>query len=56
MMYQVGKLAREIANELELPTIKVWDLLDEMGFEPQELDKKQVAQWTLRVSKSVFYK
>ena len=55
MMYQTSKLASEIANELEIKDVcKVWDILDELGYKPQNLDKKQVAQWTLKVSKKMF--
>ena len=54
MMYTTGKLARAIATELEIQTTKVWDVLEELGYEPQELDKKQINQWSLRVSKKLF--
>ena len=56
MMYQTSKLAREIANDLRIKEVcKVWDILDELGYKPQILNKKEVTQWTLKVSKNLFY-
>ena len=56
MTYRVSKLAKEIANELDVKEVcRVWDILEELGYEPQKLDSKQVAQWTHKVSNKMFY-
>lgn len=56
MLYRISKLARKISEDLELPMVAVWDILEELKFEPQELTEKQVSQWKLKVSREFFYK
>ena len=56
MMYGIAKLARRIANDLEIKKVTdVWDILDELNYQTQELNEKQVNQWSFRVSKKLFY-
>ena len=56
MKYQISKLARKISKELELSSTQVWDILEELNYEAQELNDRQVQQWICKVSKKVFYK
>ena len=53
MMYQTSKLAREISEYLELPKIKVWDILDDLGYTPQELSGKDIMKWICKVNKEI---
>lgn len=52
-MYQISKLAREISEYLDLTMIVVWDILNELNFEPQELTEKEVMKWTTKVEKRI---
>lgn len=56
MMYQISKLARRIAEELEVNIIQVWDILESMNYEAQELTEKEIAKWTFKVSRRLFSK
>ena len=56
MMYGIAKLARRIAEELDVNRIKVWDILDELNYQTQELTDKEIAKWSLKVSRRLFNK
>ena len=54
MMYHKSKLAREISSYLDVTYIAVYDVLDELKFEPQELTQKDIMKWTSKVEKVIF--
>lgn len=53
-MYGISKLAREISEYLDTAMIIVWDILEELNYQSQELTGKQVMQWTTRVEKKLY--
>ena len=54
MMYHKSKLAREISSYLDVTYIAVYDVLDELKFEPQELTQKDIMKWTSKVERVIF--
>lgn len=53
-MYNKSKLAREISSYLDVTYIAVYDVLNELNFEVQELTQKDVMKWTSKVEKVIF--
>ena len=56
MMYGISKLAREISKYLDVTMIAVWNVLDELEYEAQELTEKDVMKWTSKVERRIFNK
>lgn len=50
MTYRISKLAAMIAKDLDVDTTKVWDALESLGYEPQELTEAQVKEWRIKVA------
>lgn len=53
-LYHISKLSRVIGEIIgERQIIKVWDILDELGYETQELSEKEVNQWCSKVEEKI---
>ena len=53
MLYKKSKLAREISQITEIPMLIVWDILNDLGYEPKELSKPDVDKWASNVERKV---
>lgn len=52
MLYKTSKLAREISKITEIPMMTVWDILNDLGYEPKELSKPDVNKWAFKVERN----
>lgn len=51
MIYKTSKLASEISKISDIPKMVVWDILNELGYEPQELTQQGVNKWAVKVER-----
>lgn len=53
-VYAISKLSRVIGKIIgERQITKVWDILDELGYETQELSEKEVNRWCSKVEDKI---
>jgi hypothetical protein len=53
MIYKTSKLASEISKISDIPQMVVWDILNELGYEPQELTQHGVNKWAVKVERKL---
>lgn len=53
MIYKTSKLASEISKISDIPQMVVWDILNELGYEPQELTQQGVNKWAVKVERKL---
>ena len=53
MIYKTSKLASEISKISDIPQMVVLDILNELGYEPQELTRQGVNKWAVKVERKL---